>query len=492
MVGGLLKSASRVALVAAAGLVAGGVGANAADFGGNCCADLEERVAELEGTAARKGNRKVSLTISGQVNEAVLFWDDGFESNAYVVTNENSRTRFRFVGDAKVSADWSAGFLLEIGVRIANSGGTQVTPGVNQLVDDNTSSTGSLDLRHSAWYLDSKTFGRLWVGHTSMATDGITEINLSNGGVNAGNDVNNWNGGFFLRSSEGQLLAFPNGDDDKIEGLTWFSILSQAGANVGDGDRRNVVKYVTPTLAGFSIATSWGEDDVWDAALRYAGEFNGVRIAAGIGYQRWTDGNRFGRLDGDLVDTGSQGDRGCADLSTVEGAGGGSDVDCYAVGLSGSIMHVPTGLYVAASYGFLQDDNRRRLFAAEEEDFDNAKDRDEHWYVQAGIEKKFFALGKTTIYGEYFRGDTGAGLKFGEPRDLDPDDATFIASSTVDVWGFGLVQSIDAAAMDLYIGYRNYSADVSVIEVPEAGDANRRKLSLEDFQAVMAGGIIRF
>jgi hypothetical protein len=34
----------------------------AADLGGNCCADLEERIAELESTTARKGNRKVSLT----------------------------------------------------------------------------------------------------------------------------------------------------------------------------------------------------------------------------------------------------------------------------------------------------------------------------------------------------------------------------------------------------------------------------------------------
>ncbi|MEL7049851.1 MAG: porin, partial [Pseudomonadota bacterium] len=39
--------------------------ATAADFGGDCCADLEERIAELEATTARKGNRKVNLTVSG-------------------------------------------------------------------------------------------------------------------------------------------------------------------------------------------------------------------------------------------------------------------------------------------------------------------------------------------------------------------------------------------------------------------------------------------
>src|SRR3989442_1240409 len=59
MIGGLLKSASRLALLAAAGLFLGGVAmpsAKAADLGGDCCADLEERVAELEATTARKGN----------------------------------------------------------------------------------------------------------------------------------------------------------------------------------------------------------------------------------------------------------------------------------------------------------------------------------------------------------------------------------------------------------------------------------------------------
>jgi hypothetical protein len=115
MIGGLLRTTSAFAIAAAAGVFA--TSAMAADLGGSCCADLEERVAELEATAAKKGNRKVKLTVGGQVNETLLFWDDGEESNAYVVTNENSRTRFRFVGDAKISPEWSAGYLLEMGVR---------------------------------------------------------------------------------------------------------------------------------------------------------------------------------------------------------------------------------------------------------------------------------------------------------------------------------------------------------------------------------------
>jgi hypothetical protein len=495
MIGGPLKSVSRLALAAAAGVLSG-VAAQAADFGGDCCADLEERVAELEGTAVRKSNSRVSLTIGGQVNEALLFWDDGVERNLYVVTNENSRTRFRFVGDAKITADWSAGYLLEMGAHIANS------EAVSQFVDDDTPETASLSLRHSAWYLDSKTLGRILVGHTGSATDGITEINLSNAGIIGNSEVTNWNGGFFLRRDDGELLVGNNNNNNNnngelVKGLTWSDILSQANSNVGEGDRRNLAKYVSPNTFGFILQAAAGEDDFWDVALRYAGEFAGFRIATGVGYQRWTDGNAF---DPRVGFTGSQGDRGCADLdfanNTSNNNDDGSDVDCHAVGLSGSIMHLGTGLYVHGSYGYLQDDNREALFAAEL--FPDADDRDEHWYIQAGIEQRLFAPGKTTMYGELFRAETGAGLDDGDARELNGisnfASKTFISSSEVDVWGFGLVQSVDAAAMDLYIGYRKYSADVTTATVlnNEARDIDREKLDVKDFQAIMAGGLIRF
>ena len=50
-----MRKFSLSALVAT-GLLVGGLSvgsASAADLGGNCCADLEERIAELEATTAR-------------------------------------------------------------------------------------------------------------------------------------------------------------------------------------------------------------------------------------------------------------------------------------------------------------------------------------------------------------------------------------------------------------------------------------------------------
>ena len=114
MIGGLWKSTSTAALFAAAGLFVGGVAmpsAKAADLGGDCCADLEERVAELEATTARKGNRRMSLTVSGQVTRSILYWNDGDNSGTYAgLDNHNQSTRFVFSGSAKISPNVTAGF----------------------------------------------------------------------------------------------------------------------------------------------------------------------------------------------------------------------------------------------------------------------------------------------------------------------------------------------------------------------------------------------
>src|SRR6516162_216092 len=127
MIGGLYKSAGRTALLAAAGFFVGGVAmpsAQAADLGGDCCADLEERVAELEATTARKGNRKMSLTITGQVHKMIMWWDDGHQSKTYYgVESRNSSTRFSILGEAKVTPNVKVGFEIMLDNQAGSSSG---------------------------------------------------------------------------------------------------------------------------------------------------------------------------------------------------------------------------------------------------------------------------------------------------------------------------------------------------------------------------------
>ena len=57
-----------------------------------------------------------------------------------------------------------------------------------------------------------------------------------------------------------------------------------------NGLTTNSFRYDLPTFAGFSVSASWGEDDFWDVAARYAGEFNGFKVAAATAYSELTDG----------------------------------------------------------------------------------------------------------------------------------------------------------------------------------------------------------
>src|SRR6187431_1446271 len=128
----------------------------AADLGGDCCADLEERVAELEATTVRKGNKKVKVELYGRVNRVINFWNDGAESNVYSLNSSYNTSRFGVRGKGKMSDDWSSGFVIEI-----EDTGNQ-SRFVNQF-NDNTDN-GVLRVRKAAISLESKQYGRIWLG----------------------------------------------------------------------------------------------------------------------------------------------------------------------------------------------------------------------------------------------------------------------------------------------------------------------------------------
>jgi hypothetical protein len=67
--------------------------------------DLGDRIAEPEATAAPSGSRPLQLNIYGQVNRAVLFWNDGFDSDTSGMDNHTSSMRVR-PGAAKLERRW--------------------------------------------------------------------------------------------------------------------------------------------------------------------------------------------------------------------------------------------------------------------------------------------------------------------------------------------------------------------------------------------------
>jgi hypothetical protein len=450
-----MKTTSRFALAAVAGLFVGGLAltaAKAADLGGDCCADLEERIAELEATTARKGNRKVSLTISGQVNRALLIWDDGVDSDAYVVDNSNSSTRFRFTGSATMKPGWKTGFLVEIELRDAASSL------VDQSNDDiRTVDERNLRTRHANWYIESEQLGRVTVGQGSAATKDIVLINL--GGSLSDADLY-YNNSFGLRTVTGGFQTVRNTNALGVlqdTRLTWSAL---AGAM--DGQRIDGIRYDTPSIYGFILSAAWGENDYFDIALRFKKEWNSIRIAAGIGYswdgdlQTFNLSNLVGRV------------RGSGEIEEVKG--------------SLSVMHVPTGLYASFAAGArdASDFVRTSGTVADRDGYDA-----DFWYLQLGITQKWLSYGPTTIYGEYGKyNDFAVGLD----TTGNIGGVGLITSSEATRWGFGITQAFDSAALELYGQFHYYEADVTAL------DANSRpeKLNLEDWYGVVMGARIRF
>jgi predicted porin len=403
----------------AAGLLMGGLtagSASAADFGGNCCADLEERIAELEATTARKGNRKVSLTISGWVAEQVMWWDDDFESNVYVTgLGSTLSSHFKMTGQATISPGWYAGYVMHVEVVSSDA-----LLGIDQ---DTSTSAGILNgenvqLLQSFWFIKSDTLGKVSIGRQSQASDNTAILVDGSGSLVPANYVPFDYGGFYLRDAAGN----PTG-----------SIIAGQFVHIDwNGVPLNAVRYDSPTFAGFSVSASWGMDDFWDVAVRYAGEFGAFKVAAAAAYFENTD------------DTGLPN-------NSADGT------EHFQVGAY--IQHIPTGLFAYGAYG----------------DYDNdiqAVDKAETWYVKGGLRERWTPLGHTVLYGEYMDGEQDAGAA----------DA-----GSVELWGLGVVQEIDAAAMSLWLSYRNIEADTGDLNAVGANTPGSI-----DFQYVKFGALINF
>lgn len=369
------------------GYLAFGAKAHAADLGGNCCADLEERIAELEATVAKKGNRKVSLKIYGVVNKSIAHWDldagaAGSLDNVEVIDNSTDPTRVGFAGEAKISDTLSAGYVLEIGLGERGPGGATELFG----------NTDGVYVHRSFVWVENKGLGTLSLGLVNQATDKITWITPATG-THAARPLS-------LRPIIGPQIG--------------------EAADIFDGTRANAVRYDSPTLAGFTLSASWSSNgiganstesgDAWDVALRYAGEFGAFKVAAGVGYR---EGTVIKGLPFPIPP---------ALLPSIE-----------TIALSGGVMHTPTGLFINGAYGDVD-----ATFIGP------TPVGVQGWHLQGGIEQKFLtSLGKTTLFAEY--------------GELDIDQITINPSW----YGLGFNQAIDPAAMDLYLTYRHYDADVT-------------------------------
>ncbi len=443
----------KLGAMVAAGLLAGGMSAgsaSAADLGGNCCADLEERIAELEATTVRKGNRKVSLTISGFVAQQVMYWDDGQESNVYITDTGSVSigTHVRFAGQATIAPGWTAGYVLKLetiqndSLLVSQDADNGVAANAMALVaNGNGGSLSAVAVESSYWFVKSESLGKLSVGKQSSAADNQAIIVDGSGSLVVANYVMYDVNAFFVRNSAGGNVG------------GWGAFASCAPLDGGggvagdcDGYPNNNVRYDTPVFAGFSASASWGEDDIWAISGRYAGEFSGFKLALAAAYLESRDENGPGIL------------------------ANGPNFDTSAWQVGGYVQHVPTGLFVYAAYA--------------EEGIDtpgNLKPEGDMWYLKAGLRQRWSSLGHTVLYGEY------------SEKDDMMNSAAFASGwtgSELEQYGLGVVQEVEAAAMTVWLTWRHYELDSTCVAASFCDTSTAP--GVEDLDIVKAGALISF
>jgi hypothetical protein len=305
-----------------------------------------------------------------------------------------------------------------------------------------TGTNNGVGTLQSFWFIKSDQLGKVSVGKQSQASDNTAILVDGSGSLVPANWVDFDINGFFVR----------NRTTGNLSTLNWGG----AGGGVwGDnnGAPTNSVRYDSPSFGGFSASASWGEDDFWDVAARYAGEWADFKVAAAAAYSQT---NSTSGDSGNVIQP--------------------PDTGYFQVGAY--IEHIPTGLFAYGAYGHLNYYNNAYGGLAS----------NNTWYAKGGIRQRWNPLGHTVFYGEYERAQNhnSSTAFFNPDGTIDMGDngagAAFVGESEVRMWGVGAVQEIDAAAMSLWVKYRNVDASTSGINA----------FDTDTFQEVTAGALINF
>jgi hypothetical protein len=445
MRGGLFNCASGLAFVAAAALLSGGAvlvpqAARAADLGGDCCADLEERVAELEATTARKGNRNVSLTVSGRVHANVMYWsespallDAGYpydhHSDVYFGNAGGSGPNLNFKGAASIRSDLIAGFSMTLS---DDFGGT------NNQISHQGHPAGGPGGDATYVYLAGKSWGELRLGNMSSASDNAYYLNYGNATV-AGLAGARFVGAFSLRDVNGKLTD-----------VTYGQLLQEWSDN-----RENRLMYISPMLGGLKLYADVGGDDTASVAATYVAKYGSVLVESGIGYQTST------RSDGVTHQTQNGSSTAFRPLTDA------ANSNLREFGMSSSIWDTNSGLFLSTEY------NKAYAAIAGRQDITN-------WFVEGGWQKNVSGLGITSLYAQYMRQDNA----------LRND-------TTAHLFGVGIDQAIDAAAANVYVHYQRDSYDTDG-KISTAGcvdptlECVAGPVNAQSIDSVTGGMIIRF
>jgi hypothetical protein len=204
----------------------------------------------------------INFSISGQINRAALYADDGGTGEWFFVDNSNSSTRFRFRGSNKFKGGWRVGLLWE--VEMKSNPSSDVSMEDDSDIPDNV----TFNERHMDIWVEKMVTLRLGQGDT--ASNGTSEVDLSGTTVAAYSSVSDVGGGFEFKDNSQEIGVSVGDSRSNFDGLS----------------RRDRIRFDSPRWEGFFASGSFLGNSEWDLAARYAGDLGWARLAAAAG---WAD-----------------------------------------------------------------------------------------------------------------------------------------------------------------------------------------------------------
>ncbi len=310
--------------------------------------------------------------ISGWVNEALSYFDDGVGSD--IIQNSDNGTtlgtRITLSGSTDLpNSGLSAGFEI-----ILEPSDTANILGIG-------SSTGFVDGQngHAIGVLGNSInlsggFGKVTLGLQSMPTDNIAVLEDPS--------LTLWASISPVFRANGATIR---GLGTAASNTTWGSFLqcqTVPGLGIGidcNGIYRAGIRYDLPAFGPVTVAVGYANDDVYDVAAKYKGNLGGINASLALGY---------------AINQGGGG-------SNV----GGNESEMFAV--QGGLMDPGTGIFGSIAYQVEQADGGAIATTS--------GDDTDAWWLKVGIKKGFNSFGDTSLafqFGQYNDqyGATGANI----------------------------------------------------------------------------------
>jgi predicted porin len=202
----------------------------------------------------------VEVKLSGQVNRAIMWADNGKDSDVLHVDNDNSSTRFRFTGSEQVTDFVNVGVVWENEFQSNDSSKVDVG-------QENDGDSEFNDRKLEAYFVVP--FGKVSIGQGDGAANGTSEEDLSGTSVIMYSGVNDTAGSINFRDKNDTQIATVGSTRSNFDGLS----------------RNDRLRYDTPSFGGATLSVSATNGDAYELAARYSADFDRLgKITTAIGY----------------------------------------------------------------------------------------------------------------------------------------------------------------------------------------------------------------